>query len=484
MDTPHQRRLGIKDSPELAFENWLSAAEFGPGQERQKEFARQYCFRCKEEVFQWLKSHSIGFFFVVQWAERGLFRPGNAVPRFHMLWGSGNGMTDRLAHKLKNHKNKDNLKIYFNHKVEKLIYDAGAVRGCTGTTTEDGHEFRAEAEALVVAAGGVNGDLNRVRENWDRADFGEPPEVILHGSHQYADGLLHDQVAALPPGGSVINLKNMWNYPSGLHRPNPRRKNDGITMVPPKSALWVNYEGRRFGPLPLVATYDTRYVLEQVCKQERKYSWQIMNKKILLKEVALQGSEYNPAFSKPSLLLLLKTIVFGMQDSYDYLVNQCEDVVTSDSLEGLVQKMNALQGDDAVQLDILRRDIQEYDDAIDRGPKFFADDQLRRISSALKYRGDRVRTCKFQKILDPKAAPYIAVREFVLARKSMGGIETDLNSRVLSRAGQVIPGLYAVGEAAGFGGGGYHGKGALEGTFLGGCIFSARLAANAIGGGT
>ena len=162
------------------------------------------------------------------------------------------------------------------------------------------------------------------------------------------------------------------------------------------------------------------------------------------------------------------------------------DFVTANSIPELVDKMNALEGTDDVKLDAVATSIGRYDEQIARGPKYHNDEQLRRIAHARQYRGDKVRTCKFQAINDPKAMPLIAIRESILSRKTLGGIQTDLECRVMSIPNngtqEAIPGLYAIGEAAGFGGGGLHGKGALEGTFLGGCVLTARIAAKTVVG--
>jgi len=130
--------------------------------------------------------------------------------------------------------------------------------------------------------------------------------------------------------------------------------------------------------------------------------------------------------------------------------------------------------------DVLAEEIRRYDEAARRPRRDHDDDQLRRIAHLRRYRGDRLRTCKFASIDDPRAHPLIAIREQIITRKSLGGIQTDLQSRVLDTSGKPIAGLFAVGEAAGFGGGGVHGKRSLEGTFLGGCVLTARAAAAAI----
>jgi hypothetical protein len=334
----------------------------------------------------------------------------------------------------------------------------------------------------VVAAGGINGgDLSRVRTNWHR-DWKTPPETILSGSHRFADGKLHD--ATVKAGGVLTHLDNMWNYAAGVHHPKPRKPMHGLSLVPPRSALWLNWRGVRIGPQPLVSGFDTRRLVTDICAQERQYSWQLMNMRIALKELAVSGAEHNPSIREKKRLGFLRDILFGNRWLVREMIDHCQDFVTANSLPELVEKMNALQGDQSVDLKTVQDEVARYDATIARGEKLMNDEQLRRIASMRKYSGDRVRLCKFQPIDDAKALPLIAVREFIISRKSLGGIQTDLESRVLDTAGQPVAGLYAVGEAAGFGGGGMHGLRALEGTFLGGCILSARIAAASIDGRT
>jgi predicted oxidoreductase len=270
----------------------------------------------------------------------------------------------------------------------------------------------------------------------------------------------------------------MCNYAAGVHHPAPRKPLHGLSLVPPRSALWLDARGERMMP-PLVTGFDTRELVTRICRERPAYSWQLMNRRIALKELAVSGAEFNPSIRDRKLFAFLRDLVFGNRWLYRRMVNECIDFVVADSLPELVERMNALNGDQAVSLDNLRRAVSDYDADIARGPGQFQDEQLQRIERLRQWKGDRVRSCKFQKILDPRAGPLIAVREFIISRKSLGGIATDLQSRVLDLAGKPIAGLYAAGEAAGFGGGGMHGLRALEGSFLGGGIFSGRIAGRA-----
>jgi predicted oxidoreductase len=481
VDSPLQRRQGIRDSRALALRDWCSFAEFSPSDHWPRAWAEAYVERCTRDVYRWVRRYGVRFLPVVNWVERGEFVPGNSLPRFHVAWGTGKGIADALIGALRTHPNAGRLTIRFGHRVEQLTMRAGRIHGAAGVEENSGAPFEAEAEQVVVASGGINGDLNRVRENW-HPDWGAPPAELLNGSHRFADGRLHDATVAV--GGVLTHLDKMWNYAAGVHHPRPRKPHHGLSLVPPRSALWLNWRGMRIGPQPLVSGFDTRRLVTDICAQERKYSWQLMNRKIALKELAISGAEFNPSIRRKSRLGFLRDILFGNHWLVGEMTNHCRDFVVANSLPELVEKMNALQGDQSVDLGALEDAVNQYDATIARGTKLMNDEQLRRIAYLRTYRGDRIRLCKFQPINDAKALPLIAVREFIISRKSLGGIQTDLASRVLDRAGRPIEGLYAVGEAAGFGGGGMHGLRALEGTFLGGCILSGRIAAAAIDGRT
>ena len=482
VDSPEQRRQGIRDSVDLALRDWCSFAEFGADDGWPRAWAEAFVSRCTADVYSWVRRHGISFLPVVNWVERGEFVPGNSVPRFHVSWGTGKGLAKALIAALRGHRNVGRLTLRFNQRIERLTSQGGKVDGAEGVDEKTGAPFEARAEQVVVAAGGINGgDLSRVRANW-HDDWGRPPETLLSGSHRFADGRLHD--ATVAAGGVLAHLDNMWNYAAGVHHPKPCKPLHGLSLVPPRSALWLNWRGERIGPQPLVSGFDTRRLVTDICAQEKQYSWQLMNRKIALKELAISGAEHNPSIRDKKKLGFLRDVLFGNRWLVNEMITNCRDFVTANSLPELVEKMNALQGDGSVELTAVQDAVGHYDATIARGEKLMNDEQLRRIAALRKYRGDRIRLCKFQPIDDARALPLIAVREFIISRKSLGGIKTDLQSRVLDAAGQPIPGLYAVGEAAGFGGGGVHGLRALEGTFLGSCILSGRIAAASIDGGT
>jgi len=478
--TREQRRAGINDTPELALQDWLAFGAFGAdpvGERWPRRWAEAYVHACHDDVYRWLMARGIRFVPMPLWVERGQFTPGNSVPRWHIVWGTGQELALQLIRCLHAHPRHDALSVQFGHRVESLVTENGRITGCRGTVENTQEAFEARADAVIVATGGINGDLERVRRHW-HADWRTPPPTILNGSHRFADGMLHDAVSAA--GGVLANLDRMWNYAAGVHHWKPKKPDHGLSLVPPRSALWLNWRGERIGPQPLVTGYDTRELVTRICAQERQYSWQLLNHRIALKELAVSGAEFNPSIRDKKRIAFLRDVLLGNRWLVDELVANCPDVVVASSLPELVAKMNALQGDAAVELAALTDTVARYDDQIRRGEHLHNDEQLRRIAHLRQWKGDRLRTCKFQPIVDPNAMPLIAIREFIISRKSLGGIRTDLDSRVLDPFDNPIPGLYAAGEAAGFGGGGMNGLRGLEGTFLGGCIFGARRAARSI----
>jgi predicted oxidoreductase len=478
--TPHQRRLRIQDSPELAWQDWQSVANYDANDRWPREWARFYCENSIEYIFEFLRHKKITFLPLVNWAERGIYGPGNTVPRWHIAWGTGYEIVHRLLNALEAHPHRANLQMLFDTEVRAIEIANGRATGIRGSAA--GREIGVDAERVVIASGGIcGGDLSKVRANWYRA-WGPPPEKLLNGAHIYGDGMLHDRAAEI--GAAVTHLDLQWHYPAGVHHPARRRPDDGLSLVPPRSALWFNARGERImNPGPMPAYGDTRHLVASVLAQPGQYSWQVMNWKIAIRELAVSGCDYMTAFRYKKKLRLAAAVLWGNKEVVDRLIRDCpDDIVVAPTLEQLMDLMDGknLYG---LRLDraCMEATIRRWDDMIARGPAFHNDDQLRRIANVRMYRGDRVRTCNFQRILDPKARPLIAIREFVLVRKSLGGIQTDLQCRVLRASdGEPIPGLYAVGEAAGFGGGGIHGRGSLEGTFLGGCVLTGRAAGRSI----
>jgi predicted oxidoreductase len=491
VDTPLQRLNGIKDSKQLALDDWFGAAEFSENDKENihaKAWAYTYINRNREDVYDWLRSFGLRFFPIVHWVERGDFgfakgSRGNSVPRYHVAWGTGWEVTQTLIKALLNHKHKDRLTIKFQHKVTGFNWQENTIVGCTGTVALKGsdEQFQVSAAHTVICAGGLNGNLKQVEKHWDSECYGPYPNNILLGSHPYADGRLHDEIHK--QGGSVKNRGWMWNYASGVKHPKPEYDNQGLSLMPARSSLWLDALGNRIGPMPLVTGFDTHNLCKVTGHLPEQFSWQLMNLKIARKELALSGSHINKAFRHKSWLGIVKLSVLGNREIVQWLIDECEDVVVADTLPELVEAMNVSgrgQYDSQVELNNMERDVHAYDAQLERGEKFITDDQARRINFLRKWRGDKVRTLKNQKILDAKAGPLIAIRSRIISRKSMGGFETNTASQVMDKSNGIIPGLYAAGEAAGFGGAGCAGIRSLEGTFLSLCILNGRIAAQTI----
>jgi len=477
VDSPQQRRSGIEDSNELALGDWLRVADFDESDVWPRRWAEQYVERSRDEVGGWLQENGVWFFPVVNWAERGVYGDGNSVPRFHLTWGCGKGLVDAVWGSIEKHPRRASLDVRFGSRVSELTLDGDAVTGCRVVPERGGPELDVEANSVVIAAGGIGGNLDIVRREWPE-DLGSPPKDILMGSHYYADGAMHEEVER--HGGNVTHLSRMWNYADAVRHPKPRRPLHGLKLVPPRSGIVLDPSGRRYGPVPVMPTFDAYHALERMCEDERKYSWLICNEKIARKELDVSGSEHNPHIREKRLGRFLLSVLLGKPTLVKYFVDKCPDFVTADSLPELATKMNEVTGDDALDPGLMESEVRRYDDTLGRGKGLWNDDQIRRIAQLRNWRGDRLRTSKFQKIAGGEGGRLIAIRLQVMARKSLGGIQTDLGCRVLRDGGDPIPRLYAVGEAAGFGGGGLHGKRSLEGTFLGACVLTGRVAAQTI----
>ncbi len=306
VDTPQQRKLGIRDTPELAWSDWQSFADFGADDAWPQRWARTYVERSTEMIYDWLTGCGVDFLPVVNWAERGLFRPGNSVPRWHIAWGTGHAIIEAVVAALDRHPHRDRLEIRCNHRVDRLVVEAGRVVGCAGSREDDGAEFEVRADHVVLASGGIcGGDLGKVRANW-YAPWGEPPSTLLNGSHRFADGLLHDEAAR--HGAALTHLDKQWHYAAGVHGKGGDTPLDGISLVPPRSALWLDARGRRFGPVPLMGYSDTRWLVEQICRTPEQYSWQVLNWKIAIKELAVSGCDYMTAFRHKKKIQLVKEV--------------------------------------------------------------------------------------------------------------------------------------------------------------------------------
>ena len=492
IDSPEQRRFGVKDSLELARQDWLGSAGFDRAEDAwPRKWAEAYLQFAATEKRAWLRERGIRFFPVVGWAERGGYTAtghGNSVPRFHITWGTGPGVVAPFEKKLREGIAAGLVDIRFRHRVDALIVEKGAVVGVRGAvlapdSAERGapsnrdvvDQFELRAPAVIVSSGGIGGNHELVRRNWPKG-MGKAPDDMLSGVPASVDGRMLAITAKA--GAHLINEDRMWHYVEGIKNYAPVWPKHGIRILPGPSSVWLDAEGTRL-PVPLFPGFDTLGTLEHIAATGHGYSWFVLTQKIIEKEFALSGSEQNPDFTGKSIRLLLKRVGKGAPGPVEAFKEKGEDFVVADTLDELLVKMQALSPDVVIDVEHARYEIESRDREI--ANEFGKDAQINALRQARRYRGDRlIRIAKPHRILDPAAGPLIAVKLHVLTRKSLGGIETDLSAQALGADGHPIPGLYAAGEASGFGGGGVHGYRSLEGTFLGGCLFSGRTAGRAV----
>lgn len=474
IDTPEQRKNGIKDSQELAWQEWENAAMYHQDDYHQRAWGQHYIEHSRVQVYDWLKSLGIKYFPVVHWVERGDYGyqggAGNSLPRYHMIWGTGWELGQTLKKALLEHKNADKLQLHCHHKVVDFIQENGAIVGCEGSFKNT--TFSAKAEHTLICAGGINGCLNQVKTHWDEQTYGGYPANMLSGCRPWANGQLHD--AAHNQGAALKHMGRMWNYAAGVSHPEPDYPNHGLSLIPPRSALWMDAQGNRIGPMPMISAFDTHQLCKRLGHLPHQYGWLILNRKIVQKEVSISGSHINHIFKNKSWLGVVGMALRGNPKMWDYLI-QSKDVVIADNLTNLVGKMNQLGLPESVSLEYLERDIKNYDRQTKTPEAQVNDDQIRRLDLIRKWRGDKPRTLKRQAIEDGEL---MAIRTRLLSRKSMGGIHVDLGAQVLNEHNQAINGLYAAGEATGFGG--MSGQRSLEGTFLSGSILTAKAAIKSI----
>lgn len=473
--TPEQKKYRIPDSPELALEDWIRFGELGPDDHWPRAWAECYVRDCRVWVYDWVKSLGMKFMPAVNWVERGSAIKGNSVARYHLLWGTGKELVMNLITRLMNHPNGDRLTVLHEHRAIGLIVRDGKVSGCDGVDEASGRSFVVEAENTIVATGGINGSVEQVRRHWPQ-HWPEAPARILNGAHPYASGEIHHSAAE--HGVRLTHLQNMWNYAAGIPHPRADFDDHGLSLIPCKSGLWLSPDGEAVGAAPMVTGYDTRELCRQVA--EHPYTWQVLNWKIVARELAISGSEHNPRIVNHQLIRFLFETLTGNDRLVRQMVSESTEFITANTVEELAGKMNGLSGEKRIDAARLKARVEEYDAVLSDSRRWEKDPQISRIQHLREWRGDALRTCNLQAIGDRKAGPLLAIRLHFISRKSLGGIQTDLQGRALDTAEQVVPGLYAVGEAAGFGGGGISGKRSLEGTFLSGCILTARKTAAAI----
>jgi len=496
VDSPEQRRMGIRDSLELAWQDWQGSAGFDrPEDHWPRQWAQAYVDFAAGEMRSWLHEQGMRWFPVVGWAERGdgsASGHGNSVPRFHITWGTGPGVLEPFVRRVRAGVAAGRVELRLRHRVDELVVAGGAVSGVRGsvlaadaagrgrpTSREVVGDFELSAQAVVVSSGGIGGNHELVRANWP-SRLGTAPERMITGVPAYVDGRM--LAIAQEAGGRVINPDRMWHYVEGIHNWDPIWPQHAIRILPGPSSMWFDALGHRL-PAPFFPGFDTLGTLAHLRRTGHDHSWFILTRSIIGKEFALSGSEQNPDLTGRSVRGVLGRATTDMPEPVRAFLDRGEDFVQAASIRELVGRMNALTAEPLLDAAHIERQIVERDRQIDN--PFSKDAQVTAIRGARNYRGDRlIRTARPHRILDPKAGPLIAVRLSVLTRKTLGGLETDLSARALGPGGRPVEGLYAAGEAAGFGGGGMHGYRSLEGTFLGGCIFSGRTAGRAAAAAT
>ncbi|AZN97475.1 FAD-binding dehydrogenase [Mesorhizobium sp. M9A.F.Ca.ET.002.03.1.2] len=492
VDSPEQRRMRIRDSHDLALEDWLGTAAFDrPEDLWPRRWAEAYVGFAAVEKRSWLMQRGIKFFPVVGWAERGggnAVGHGNSVPRFHVTWGTGPGVLEPFVRRVREAERQGLIRFKFRHRVNELTRTGTTVDGVRGdvlmpsdvergrkSSRDKSGDFEFRAQAVIVASGGIGANPELVRKNWPQR-LGAPPSRMISGVPDHVDGRM--LAITERAGGSIINRDRMWHYVEGIRNWAPLWTDHAIRILPGPSSLWLDARGKRL-PVPLYPGFDTLGTLSHIMSTGFDYSWFILTQKIIQKEFALSGSEQNPDLTGKSWRQVLGRATSGVPGPVKAFMEKGEDFIVEPDLPALVARMNALAGGEPLlELAQVEREIRARDRQLDN--PFAKDMQITALRGARAYLGDRlIRTAKPHKMLDPANGPLIAVRLNILTRKTLGGLQTDLDSRVLGADGQPIEGLYAAGEAAGFGGGGMHGYAALEGTFLGGCIFSGRSAGRA-----
>jgi predicted oxidoreductase len=492
VNSPEQRRLRIRDSHALALDDWMGTAAF----DREEDFwprqwAHAYVAFAAGEKRSWLHARGLRFFPVVGWAERGghnAIGHGNSVPRFHVTWGTGPGVLAPFVQRAREAERQGLLTFKFRHRVNALTKSGAAVDGVHGeilapSNVERGRKssreivgaFELKAQAVIVASGGIGANHQLVRSNWPQR-LGSPPKRMITGVPDHVDGRMLAITEAA--GGSIINRDRMWHYVEGIKNWAPLWTDHAIRILPGPSPLWLDARGNRL-PVPLYPGFDTLGTLRHIMHTGYDYSWFILTKRIIEKEFALSGSEQNPDLTGKSWRQVLTRASKGIPGPVQAFMDKGEDFIVERDLAVLVARMNALAGGEPLlTVERVEHEITARDRQLDN--PYGKDMQITAIRGARRYLGDRlIRTARLHKLLDPAAGPLIAVRLNILTRKSLGGLQTDLDSRVIGADGRPVPGLFAAGEVAGFGGGGVHGYAALEGTFLGGCIFSGRAAGRA-----
>lgn len=556
-----QRRMGIADSKELAWRDWIGGGRFdredsepdpvsappmamvdeegaaggggvggeeggqghsyanrvpvekGEGEDKYPlQWARAFVdFASSGDFESYVAARGLKLMANVGWAERGdgtAEGHGNSVPRFHIAWGAGPEVVRVFAERVLEAEQAGHVQFKFRHRVDGLIVDektgrAVGVRGSVladvdAATFQRGQQtsrdvvgnFELRGSAVLLSTGGIGGNVAAVQRAWPVDRLGpRVPRNFVVGVPAHVDGRMIG--IAERAGARVINKDRMWHYTEGLRNWDPIWPGHGIRVLPAPSSLWLDATGKRLPPF-LFPGSDTLATLKYICATGYDYTWFISNQTIVAREFALSGSEQNPDLTSKSIWQLVTTRLLSSKGTIPVqnFVKHGADFVVRDNLPDLVAGMNVLAAEmNGPQLDLaaIRETIMARDGQFANA--YCKDAQAMLIRNGRAYWADRRRVAAPHAILDPAHGPLIAVRMNLLTRKTLGGLETNLRSQVMRRKqgegavgrdDQPFPGLYAAGEAAGFGGGGVHGYSSLEGTFLGGCIFSGRAAGRAM----
>ena len=339
-------------------------------------------------------------------------------------------------------------------------------------------DFEFRAAAVLVSSGGIGHNHELIRRNWPTELWVNRPETMISGVPAYVDGRMLGITEAA--GGRIVNRDRMWHYTEGLHNWDPIWPDHAIRIIPGPSSMWFDANGKRLGA-PNFPGFDTNASMREILATGHDYSWFVLNQTIIEKEFMLSGSEQNPDITGKDLKFTLQSRVKGAPGPVEAFLKHGVDFVTASTLRELIAGMNKLSRGPELDAADIERQIVARDREV--ANKYSKDAQLMAIGNARRALGDKIaRVAAPHRMLDPAHGPLIGVRLNILTRKTLGGIQTNLDSQVIGPGGEPIPGLYAAGEVAGFGGGGVHGYNALEGTFLGGCIFSGRAAGRALAG--
>ena len=362
VDTPEQRRMGVKDSYELALQDWMGSAQFDRESDYwPRRWAEAYVAFAAGEKRQWLHDQGLRLFPVVGWAERGDGRAGghgNSVPRFHLTWGTGPGVVAPFERRVREAVDEGLVTLAFRHRVDGLVQQGGAVTGVRGallapddmvrgaaSNRDEVGEFEYAAQAVIVTSGGIGANHDLVRAQLADRPARQPAEadgLRRPGARRRADAWRSPS----RPAARSINPDRMWHYTEGIRNWDPIWENHGIRILPGPSSLWLSATGERF-PAPYLPGFDSLGTLGAIMRTGYDYSWFVLTQKVIEKEFALSGSEQNPDLTGKDIKLLLSRVRAGAPGPVEAFKRHGEDFVVADTLTELVAGMNKVTGDGA-----------------------------------------------------------------------------------------------------------------------------------------